>query len=438
MPAIDAMLQKSPCLLPNCIDTELYRGHPLLFYFLASFWGKLISSSLSSLHAFPLLVSVLTILSLYRVSKMFFDEKYALFTAMLLMVQVVFVVQATFLLPEILITLLTLETFYAYHKKKYIYYFFIGALLGLTKESGMVILGVFLLFHLINCVKERKYSPLNYIWIGLPLLPIGAFFLYQKYLLGWFFFPLHTGMIDLSWGSFKIKADIILSFLFLEQGRWVLWVLLSVVFACKVLYSKSIKFKVSFSKEEYQLLLFSTLIFVVYVIFSATNFLMLRYLLCLLPFVLLLFSLMLSKILSINNKGFLIVYLLIPFFIWTNYQNMFKLWIDDASMNAFDMIKVHQKVVTFIEGQGWFDKHIDTHFLMWHNLTKPPLGYLSSSQIFENVVYDSSITSDIEVVIISRIEIKDDKYEKIKNDSSLRLVKRIESNKAWSEIFFRQ
>ncbi len=438
IPAIDEMIQKIPCLIPNCIDPELYRGHPLFFYFLSSFWAKIFENSLFALHSFALLVSILTIVSFFRVSKLFIDKKYALLIAVLLMLQEVFFVQSTFLLPEILITLLTLEAFYAYQKKEYIYFLLTASLLGITKESGIIILGVFALYHLINCILRRKRNILSYIWIGMPFIPITIFFLYQSYILGWFFFPLHTGMIDLSWWSVETKIDIIASFLFVKQGRWGLWVLLGGALLGRILFLRITKSKIGFTKNERGFLLFSVLFFVFYCAFSAANFLMLRYLLCLFPFILLFFSLLFSKLLPISFKTLIPMSLLIPFFIWSNYQNSFNSWIDDASINGLDMIKVHKETIEFIEKQKWYDKHINTHFLMWYNLTKPPLGYLSSTQIFENVEYDVEVKPSTDIVIISRIELKDKEHNRVKDDPSFELIKRVENKKAWCEIFMRQ
>ena len=58
LPAIREMAEKGPSLLPGSIHTELYRGHPLVFYFLSSIWMKLFGHSLPISHLFPLIIYI--------------------------------------------------------------------------------------------------------------------------------------------------------------------------------------------------------------------------------------------------------------------------------------------------------------------------------------------------------------------------------------------
>ena len=64
-PALRAMYLHGPGLMPNAIDPELSRGHPLLFHALAATWMKIFGTSHVSLHSFALLISILFLIFIY-------------------------------------------------------------------------------------------------------------------------------------------------------------------------------------------------------------------------------------------------------------------------------------------------------------------------------------------------------------------------------------
>ena len=63
LPAIRTMAEQGPSIMPGSIDADLYTGHPLLFYFMASTWIKMWGYSLPIAHSFPLLISIGLIVS---------------------------------------------------------------------------------------------------------------------------------------------------------------------------------------------------------------------------------------------------------------------------------------------------------------------------------------------------------------------------------------
>jgi hypothetical protein len=281
-------------------------------------------------------------------------------------------------------------------------------------------------------------------------------------------------MIDLSFEPLKKKTKIIANFIFFDQGRYILWLYLGVTSLFQILIrGKKIQkliafilgittiflyyykfktlalfvlfafliiafYKETFPKKEQKLITFSVLFLFTYSAFSAANFLMLRYVLCLLPFALLLFIILFSKLNLSAIKNNIAMLFLAGSFIFFMQQNINNGWIDDASMNSFDMIKVHQEVVQTLEKEDLYDKKIFVHFLMWHNLTKPELKYLSSSKVFKNVKHEGKIPDDAEIIVFSKIELNGRKYDSIKTNPNYKLLQRFESNQAWSEIYLKQ
>ena len=215
IPAISEMTKHHPGLLPGNIDVSLYRGHPTLFYFLASVWMKFVSGSLFSMHFFALLISLLAVVSFYRLMLLVLSPQWSFFGAIVFVLQEAFDVQSSFVLPEVFIVLLTTEAIRHYLTRKKIHFLILAGLLGLTKETGVVIIGTFILYELFS---ERGIK-MSSKWVYLSLLPAVIFYTLQKIKMGWFFYPLHLDLIDITPGTLNAKAEIIFRFLFFDQGR---------------------------------------------------------------------------------------------------------------------------------------------------------------------------------------------------------------------------
>src|SRR4030095_7771333 len=353
IPAISKMSHQCPCLMPGCIDMDLYRGHPLLFYFLSALWMKFVSNSLFSMHLFGLIISVITLISFFRLMNLFLNGTWALFGTSILMLQEVFFVQSSFVLPEIMIMFLTIESLRNYVKCRRIYFLIYAGLLGIVKETGVLILLGFFLFHLLE---EKKLTGKS-IWIYLSLIPAIIFYGIQKIKFGWFFYPLHLGLIDDSFKSILAKFEIIIKFLFLNQGRGVLLFLV----ICSIiiyLYRSAI-----LKSEEKKIIRLIGLIAIIFIIFSVFNFLMLRYLLFLFPLLILIACILFQNVARDKMMYYVgISFILFVGFMYSiaiNYKS--KEWHDDASINYLNMVKVHKEVVKYCENEDWFNKKIFTH-----------------------------------------------------------------------------
>src|SRR5439155_13859640 len=55
--AVWSMYKNHACLMPGCLPTEFYRGHPLWFYFMNAVVSKLFGFSPLVLHLFALILS---------------------------------------------------------------------------------------------------------------------------------------------------------------------------------------------------------------------------------------------------------------------------------------------------------------------------------------------------------------------------------------------
>lgn len=422
MPAINAMVKKGISLLPNSIPPELYRGHPLFFYFIASVWIKLFGSEIWITKLFPLIITSGLLYTVYLFTKKTFDNQIALLSLFILMIQSVIFAQATFILPEILLAFFTFLIIKNFIEKKYINTMLLLLLALFTKESGIVIWFTVVFFEVIQIVKspDRKYKNLFYLLV--PLFTISIFFIVQKWMVGWFFFPNHLAFINPS--AFLDRLNGYSSYLFIYMGRNIL----SIAGLGSLIYLL-IRNNKELSEKKKILYIFSFFI-ISYILFSSMNFYSPRYLLSILPFVVIMWVFFIKSVLKKYHASItLVVFAII--IINNLYFTVHKRGGNDHSLGYRDLIQVQQKMISYCEDEMLFDENIYTQFLMNHYMTNKSSGYLKGTRTFDNI--KGTVAPDTRYAIFSTDELDKVKYEEIKANN--KLLKRFEQNRCWSEIY---
>lgn len=430
--ALEAMYKVGPSLLPGAIHEYLYRGHPLFFYFITTLWMNVFGDSLIAVHSFFLLISILLLISVFAIGTRLFNQYVALFASLMLISTSVFLAQATFLLPEVMLALLSLLIIYFYLQKKLYLEILFGTILVLTKETGIVLIGSILLFDFIYRLKDQfawNTLPKKIMETSVHALPFvfgAVFFVLQKIKLGWFFYPEHVGMMTFSISEVIDKFINIALYVFRSDGRIILFCL-SIVSAIYLLYKRKL------SKSEASFILLSTIFMVAYMLFSAMNFYTTRYILSIIPIFYLTSSFLIYKLFEnrVYITGVIVVVFLfisISFTLKSNYTG-------DISLGFIDMVNVHKNAVSYCEEEGYHDYSISTHFLMIYNLKSPFMGYLEGNKKF-NQVGSLSSTFSGDIIVVSSIE-RPGNLDALKNNPDYLLQKRFEKNEAWCEIYRR-
>lgn len=431
-PAVEKMYHAGPSLLPGKILDWFTRGHPLLFYFLSSLWLKIFGTSLIAVHSFPLLLSVLLLISIFYLGKIIYNEALGLISVLLFAVQSIFLTQSAMLLPEILMTLLSVLTIIGYISKKPMIEIIFGSLLVMTKETGIVLILCILLHRLIfYFLIERKNIDFlkiikQLIISSIPLLVITIFFIIQKIKMGYFFYPEHMGMLTLNLSSIINKFISIFNYMAIRQSRNVLTFITILTILYLLLKRKHLEI-------DWKPVGFILLFIFFYILFSAVNFFTIRYTLSIIPLYLIICDyIILSVIKKYKIVSFVVFILIIlfPFIYTVKTRNS-----SDNTLGYINNVKVHKQVVEFCEKKNWYDTGISTHFLMTFNLKNPFLGYLNSDETFKHV--NTTIDENSEIVIISNIELNE-KLEVIRHSKEYELIKRFEKDNAWSEIYGRE
>ncbi len=426
IPAIKAMATQGPSLLPNSISPDLYRGHPLFFYFASSLWIKIFGAKLAVAKIFPLIISLGLLQATFSFAKKNFNYLTAILSLGILMIQSVYFVQATLFLPEILLALFTVLSLGSFLDKKYTLTLLWLSLALNTKESGIVIWGIITFIRFIEVLQLKNVSILYRIkscaLFLLPLLLNGIFFLIQKLWVGWYFFPEHISYLNV--GELFNKLNAYASYLFIFMGRNLLTFL-----GLLALIWLIIKKDVYLNKKR-KVLLILTLFILSYLLFSSLNFYSPRYILSILPFVIMLWVYFIER--ALHKYHYVLPIIIFSTALINNLNfTLNKRGCDDHSLGYRDLVGVQTKIVNYCEEKDLYSEGIYTHFLMRSNLTNKDLGYLKNDRIFSKVSAD--VAPSTTYALFSSNELDEQLYESVKSKNVL--LKRFEQNGSWTELY---
>lgn len=429
-PAVHKMYETGPGLLPSALPPDLSYGHPLFFHFTASVWLRVFGYSIFNAKSFALFTAVVLLLSLYYILSRRFNKNAALLAVVLLMLQPLFMAQASYLLLEIMVSLLALWSIYFWFKRRWWLYALFSAMLVMTKESGLFVLfalGVWQLieFFLLRTEKVtlRKFVQ-RYLIMAVPAFVFGLFLIVQKLTYGWFFDPLRIQTMNTTLAGLKIAIGITTHIIFGWHGRfWLKWFILAALLFYFVLPGKKI------SAKQWQMIWFFALFIFIYQFISIFNFLSNRYFL-----VAIMALIIITSVMVIQGFGRYrwLTYLMAAAVI-ASQAFYFTTRTDsgDNSLGGFDNIKVHQQVVNYLEENELYNKRILSHFLMTSNLYRPEIGYLRGDRIFTRLA--NQFDDQVEYVVYSKVE--QHQLKDVLKHPGLRLLKRFELHNAWSEIY---
>lgn len=469
--------------MPGAIDPELSRGHPLFFHAAAATWMNVFGPSHISMHSFALSLSLLFLISIYELGLRLFNRNVAVLSTVMVALQVMFFVQSTFVLFDMLVAFLAFLSLYFYSKNMFVATALCLSALFYTKESGLIA-GFVIGIHALAGLADRKTSMSvrlkRLTSIGVPCILIGIFFLLQKYKHGWFIFPLYNELIENRWEMFWYRFKVLSAantfslhlrhyyFLLLlamtilttaktknyrhlilffpalaiyyctddmRSGRLMPGIPFFIVFVISIIVMLYITVKENYydslSQQRFMMLLCAFVF--CFLCFSSLNFFTPRYLLASVVPVLFIAAVFLSKYIALTGKKMiypvLLLILAIGFFSFkTNYGY------GDVDLGAFDAVHVEQKIVDYFEQNVPYEKVIGSSFLEKEHLLHPATGFLHSDKAFVNTGW--YINEKTDYAVFTNIE-PDDRYEQVKRDPSFTLAYRYKKGEVWGEVYKR-
>lgn len=483
-PSFRKMGENFPSLIPTSLNVEEHWGHPLMFFFIGSIWCSVFGTSIISTHIFSAIISTFLLITIYQVVKNIFNKQLALYSVLVFAFQSIFLGQYNLVLPEIMLTLFMFISLYAYLYHKMLLYIVSTACLVLVKETGVLFVGSIILWHFIkNVVYEKNYkiSLANikiYIILGFPLLFLVYHVLMLNYFYGWYIMPERVNHFVFAWDIYYDRIRDTFHYVFIGQGRKSLTLVLFIVL---ILFNKRLKIwqrillfvfvfsliKVFFNywklpnifpmiivpicalalikylfwdnykedKEKGSFLGVATIFILLYILFSASQFDSLRYILCIIPMVIIVVLFVVSESLK-NQKRWLL--LVISFVVIAN--SIVYIFNDDNfgddTLNYKDVCLVNKEAVNYLESKDYYNKHIKTSFLFKYQLTDYRAGYLSSKMNFNSVTTYKNIEYQLDesIYIFCNTDLPDF-YNGIKHDSNFELESKFIKEKIWVEVY---
>lgn len=432
--AVAVMTEHGPTLNPAIVDQEIFRGHPLFFYFLTSGAGKLFGFTPLVMHIFMFLISAVLLIWYGYVIKQWFGQRVSVIATLLVFTNQMFAVQSSFLLPEVLIGFLCVITVYYFLERNFVLYFLMGSALILTKESAVVLFAVLGLYFLIHSFRKKEVLK-KFISSGLfyiaPILVFVLFLLIQKVKWGWFLFPAHVDIMDFGWGTIKGRFQEAYATLFYYQENKVFVVMLIL---SSILLLLGFRKKEALAEKQRDVLFVIFLFAIAYSLFSAVNFYTVRYLLALffmlvIPIAFAVGRVQLPNFFQIIVSSFFIVVMLFAVLI-----RPYKLekHVGDCSWGYVKAVKVRQQLirraVTDYPGATFF-----AGFLMGVNMRDSRLAYVDPNQMPKVVELEQA-----EYVLLSKIEENDWYVPTINDTNKFRVVLELEEKNYWGKLYKRK
>lgn len=423
-PAIQEMAKTGPSMLPGAIPLIMSKGHPLLFYFLASLWMKYIAgNSILLMHVFPLIISLFTLFTFHRFARRHTNITLANIAAILLSIQSLFLAQASLVLPEILLFSLFMLSFDCYLSNNYKLYALFGSLMMLTKETAAVFVFGFGLVYLVenfSAWKTRKFWT-EILLLSIPAIVYGIFLLLHYLKFGVFFFSEHLGYITVDGSRLLYKLKSATSTLFLKHGRNTIIFAALISIAYLLFRKKKIAHK--------RLLVISLSIVILFLIFTITNFFVYRYVFPVMGIILLAALVLIQQAKTkywLINAGYILL-----IFVVSIYYTSTKRGQSDVDLGYIQFLEVHKQMVEYCEHQGWYENEFGAGYNMVMSMRDHYAGYLHTEKNFhmhhlpgikdrDFIIYDSTCWP---------YEMPTDERQ------NLKLIKRFEYKKHWGEIY---
>ncbi|MCF8276294.1 MAG: glycosyltransferase family 39 protein [Flavobacteriales bacterium] len=464
-PAVFDMYENGPSLSPDSIAPELSRGHPILFHFLAVCWMTIFGTSFTVVHLFPLFQSVLLLWTIYKLGSSLANEQVGFWAAALLALQPILIQQSGFLLPEVQLALFATLTILFYLKRKPWWYIASASALLLTKETGILVIAVIGILELVDFLRERTLTRKR-IWefvsVGIPVGLAAVYFGVQYLQFGWFMFPEHVNMFELEPSVWEWKRGLVYSSVFLEQQRpiiistvlasavfawvdgpkllrilflfclltlatmtgldswlpgWYYYYVFPVIIAISLIWTGVFLFKQG--TKNHLFLPYTGLICTVMLLFTSTHFVIGRYLLYLLPLVLLSLVLVAHLVLKRSKWLFHVLMLCLGLMFYHLANKADARMSTSNNLKYVDQIMVLQDGIGYLRENGLFEECIVGSFLVQEALGHPVQGYVVEN--FKPRCLLSSIPDDVDNVMLLSFETNAE-LEAVKTDQDFEMT----------------
>lgn len=376
-------------LLPSALEPLYSRGHPLLFYFCYASVYKLFGDSIVVGHAFAVILGCITLIAIYLIAKDLFGQLTALVTAALLAAQPIFFAMSGMVLPEMLLTLFIVIAIWSLIRKNWGVYCLASALAILTKESALIIPATSLTFLFFEGIFEKDFFKVrrfaHCILAATPLFVYALFLFIQKKQNGWYFFPEHIDYIHFDYNGLKVWTGVALQDFFTNQCRW-----FETIFFIVALFAV-------FSRKnahtiQRKTVIISLLFILFSLVFAVTNFYLTRYILYVIPVVVMIGSygivIALKRIPSIPLRNVFVAIMVVVGCLLNISKMDTKDFRDSSDMSYLHLVHCIQRSIDWTQQQPWRDSTIEAGFPVGPAMSDARNGYFSGKPFNYSTNYE--------------------------------------------------
>jgi hypothetical protein len=437
-----------------------------------------------SMHSFALFISLLFIVTIFEAGYRVFGWRVAYTAVILVCSQEMFFMQSSYVLFEVLVAFLCFLSIFLYIRGQYFRTAVCLTMVFFTKESGLVagaVLGIDAAIALFAGKQTLKQKFARVASVAVPCLLIGGFFLVQKYMRGWYVFPLYTDTLQLKWPDFwyrfrmcivkytfddnyeyrVLRALLVLALIaavknsrFSYLSLFVLgyliyqftdnyradgllpgnkhYVYFNLVFlAVTIIFSRKYFFE---KAEQRHFFLLLGIFILAFLNFSTLAYFSSRYLMVASIPVLFLVAVLVDKFL---DHGYDVLYLPVLAVVAYAASSSFKFSKEygDIRLGALKGMNIQQKTVDYLEERKLYDVPMFSEsFLTREHLIDPSTGFLRHNKVFSRV--SPVVDKSEKLLIFDNIEPSPYYADYIK-DSSLKLIYRVTDGPVWAEIYQR-
>ncbi|MFM1828156.1 MAG: hypothetical protein RL624_397 [Bacteroidota bacterium] len=363
-------------LLPSSLDPLYSRGHPLLYTFLNASVFHFFGDRVAVAHTLALIISLLVLVSFYFIISNLLSKKVAFFSCLLLAVQPLFISMALLSLPEMCLCFFLLWAVWALVKNYGLLFALMSTLAILTKESAIVIIGVAVCTHYFDKLflsknKDKNTTRFSLIYIIIPVLVYALFLAIQRIQNGWFFFPEHIGYLHFNLVGFFDTNWLMCKQFFFHKSNFIVGIASFVYLVFNLFHYKRA------AKFHFVVIAF----IIVSMFFSNVNFYMQRYLLIILPWIIVLGVWALDQILDLYIKTkYLKNSMLVLLMTFSTYlaisnwdSNTFN---DTCDISYRRTVSLVQETANWLQSQTWKNEAIEANFPVFQALQDPRNGYV--------------------------------------------------------------
>lgn len=352
--------------IPGLRPAAMFWGHPPgLHLTLATLW-KLFDPSPASAHLLIAGFAATGVCAAFLLGRLLADQKTAWLSALFLLLSPLYLAQSGMFLADVPVAALGILSAYLALQRRFRAYLVCASCMVFFKETALALVAALVLYRVLFAVPHPRATLREAVYLAVPGLLLGAFFVLQKLTTGHFFFiyDFDIELFHLTADSVRNQFVRITRWVFVEQHRFVL----TAVIALNLLLHPA-------ARRRGELRLFLLVLLLSGYSFSVLYFLP-RYLLPVLPFFYLLAASALLELARGRRRQLVASLATLAFLIWSLTAQRFR-GNGETDLSYLRVVALHRTMAERL-ATSHAGERIVTVWPLTDELSRPFVGYVAT------------------------------------------------------------